>query len=152
MKLIFTILAIIYVLSPYDLMPDVAFGVGWLDDLIVLWLLWRFFYGARKILFGKESYHRHRNQYFNKQNRQRFTNGNTSGSRAGSNRTQGSNNPYTVLGVPTNATKEEIKTAYRKLANKYHPDKVHHLGDEFKKLAEERFKEIEAAYRDLSKK
>jgi len=56
-----------------------------------------------------------------------------------------------VLGVPRDATQEEIKKAYRQLANKYHPDKVEHLGDEFKKLAETRFKEIEAAYRELTK-
>ena len=78
MKLILTILAIIYVLSPYDLMPDVAFGVGWLDDLIVLWLLWRFFYATRRILFGKQGYHRQQRQYFNGQNHQRFTDGNAS--------------------------------------------------------------------------
>ena len=55
MKLILTILAIIYVLSPYDLVPDFAFGLGWLDDLVVLWLLWRFFYATRRILFGKQN-------------------------------------------------------------------------------------------------
>ena len=59
---------------------------------------------------------------------------------------------YEVLGLPRTAAPAQIKRAYRQLANKYHPDKVQHLGDEFKKLAEERFKEIEAAYRDLSKK
>ena len=44
---------------------------------------------------------------------------------------------------------EEIKNAYKQLANKYHPDKVLHLGEEFKKMAEERFKEIQEAYREL---
>jgi DnaJ like chaperone protein len=155
MKLILTILAIIYVLSPYDLMPDFAFGLGWLDDLVVLWLLWRFFYATRRILFGKQNVNQQRRQYFNRQGYQRFTDGNASGSSAGftgSNRSPESNNPYAVLGVSPHATQEEIRKAYRKLANKYHPDKVQHLGDEFKKLAEERFKEIEAAYRDVSKK
>jgi DnaJ like chaperone protein len=152
MKLILTILAIIYVLSPYDLMPDLAFGVGWLDDLIVLWLLWRFFYATRKVLFGKQGYNQQRNQYFNRQNHHRFKDGDASGSNTGFNNAHGSNDPYAVLGVSPRASQKEIKAAYRKLANKYHPDKVHHLGDEFKKLAEERFKEIEAAYRVLSKK
>ncbi|HUT69368.1 MAG TPA: DnaJ domain-containing protein [Desulfatiglandales bacterium] len=42
-----------------------------------------------------------------------------------------------------------MKNAYRKLANKYHPDKVDHLGDEFRVLAEQRFKEIQEAYQEL---
>ena len=38
------------------------------------------------------------------------------------------------------------------LARKYHPDKLEHLGDEFKALAETRFKEIQKAYQELSGK
>jgi len=51
---------------------------------------------------------------------------------------------YEVLGVPKNATKDEIKKAYRKLALQYHPDK--NPGD---KVAEEKFKEATEAYEVL---
>jgi len=54
---------------------------------------------------------------------------------------------YDVLGVPKNATDEDIKKAYRKLAMKYHPDR--NQGDEAKK-AEEKFKEAKEAYEMLS--
>jgi DnaJ-class molecular chaperone len=54
-----------------------------------------------------------------------------------------------VLGVGRNATSEQIKQAYRQLANQYHPDKVIHLGEEFRELAEKRFKEIQEAYQKL---
>ena len=52
---------------------------------------------------------------------------------------------YKVLGVGKNASDEEIKKAYRKLARKYHPDR--NQGD---KQAEERFKEISQAHDVLS--
>jgi molecular chaperone DnaJ len=52
---------------------------------------------------------------------------------------------YDTLGVPKNASRDEIKKAYRKLARKHHPDA--HAGD---KGAEERFKEIQHAYDVLS--
>jgi curved DNA-binding protein len=53
---------------------------------------------------------------------------------------------YQILGVSRDASPEEIKKAYRKLAMKYHPDKV--KGD--KKAAEEKFKQISEAYAVLS--
>lgn len=52
---------------------------------------------------------------------------------------------YGILGVPKSATQKEIKSAFRKLAAKFHPDK--HPGD---KSAEEKFKEINEAYTVLS--
>jgi molecular chaperone DnaJ len=54
-------------------------------------------------------------------------------------------NLYEVLGVAKNASQDEIKKAYRKLARQYHPDK--NPGD---KTAEERFKEVQGAYDVLS--
>lgn len=55
---------------------------------------------------------------------------------------------YKILGVPKNATPQEIKKAYRRLAKKYHPDI--YKGD--RKVAEEKFKEISEAYEVLSNK
>ena len=61
-------------------------------------------------------------------------------------------NPYDILGVDRSASASDIKKAYRKLAKKYHPDKVHHLGDEFKQFAEEKIKEINTAYDNIMQK
>ena len=150
MKLLLTILVILYVLSPWDLLPDFAFGWGWIDDLILLWVLWRFVYAGQRLGYRKRYYQAGRRSARNGTH-QRFSDGNSTGAGSQYGATETIRDPFAVLGIERNASLEEIKRAYRQLANKYHPDKVEHLGDEFKVLAEKHFKEIEAAYRELTK-
>ena len=52
---------------------------------------------------------------------------------------------YKVLGVSPDATDDEVKRAYRKLALEHHPDKVAALGEDVRKAAEKKFQEINAA-------
>ena len=58
---------------------------------------------------------------------------------------------YKILEIPSESSDEEVKKAYRKMANKYHPDKVSHLGEELQKLAEEKFKSVSDAYQAIKK-
>jgi molecular chaperone DnaJ len=57
---------------------------------------------------------------------------------------------YEVLGINKGASDEEIKKAYRKLAMKFHPDRVSTMPEAEKKSAEEKFKELQEAYAILS--
>ena len=57
--------------------------------------------------------------------------------------------PYKVLGVPVSATEDEIKSAYRDLARKYHPD--NYVNSPLSDLAEEKMKEINEAYDQIQK-
>jgi DnaJ like chaperone protein len=58
---------------------------------------------------------------------------------------------YALLETAPDAGNDDIKAKYRELVKKYHPDKVSHLGNEFKELAEKKFKEINAAYERIRK-
>ena len=146
MKYLIYVILILYIISPYDLLPDFFAGLGWIDDLIILGALYwyHFYYRPAKAKARYESTYRQEGQgsqskTYNENHAQkdeRFS----------------SRDPYTILGVSRGASADEIKSAYRKLANKYHPDKVDHLGEEFKELAEKKFKDIQEAYQKLTAK
>ncbi len=59
-------------------------------------------------------------------------------------------NPYEVLGISSGASKDEIRSVYRSLVAKYHPDKVAHLGHEFQAIAREKAIAINEAFEILN--
>ena len=58
---------------------------------------------------------------------------------------------YTVLEISPSATDEEVRSAYRRMAMKYHPDRVATLGPDVQKAAEEKFKKIQEAYATIKR-
>ncbi len=58
---------------------------------------------------------------------------------------------YKILEIERSATDEEVKKAYRRMAMKYHPDKVSHLGQDFQKAAHEKFQKVNQAYENIKK-
>jgi DnaJ like chaperone protein len=58
---------------------------------------------------------------------------------------------YKILEIEQTATDEEMKKAYRRMALKYHPDKVSYLGEEFRKAANEKFQKVNEAYERIKK-
>ena len=57
--------------------------------------------------------------------------------------------PYAVLGITADASEREIKNAYRRLISQHHPDKLGDVPEELKRRAEERAREINAAYEKI---
>ena len=151
-KIVLLVLALLYVLSPYDLLPDMVIGWGWIDDLVILGFLWRYLYLLKKKREGFQKYYQSGRNTHNDENYKKDAGENSSRSNT---QAQGSTifwDPYKILKIQRGASQEDIKKAYRQLAGKYHPDKVEHLGHEFKVLAEQRFKEVQQAYQELRSK
>jgi DnaJ like chaperone protein len=61
------------------------------------------------------------------------------------------NSSYDILELTPDATDDEVKKAYRRLAIQYHPDKVAHLGEDIRKAATEKFQTLNAAYEQIKK-
>jgi hypothetical protein len=135
MRWFYWILIILYLISPYDLIPDLIPGWGWADDLLLVGgVCWYF------LVFRRREGGQHRGYKGSREN-----------ATAEESPSEGvRKDPYAVLGVDRSASEEEIKKAYRLLAAKYHPDKVTHLGEEFRELAAKRFKEIKTAFDTLN--
>ena len=64
----------------------------------------------------------------------------------GSARTSYNKDPYKVLGINSNASDDDVRKAYRKMAMKYHPDRVAGMSEELQRNAADQMKEINQAY------
>ena len=58
---------------------------------------------------------------------------------------------YKILEIEPSVNDEEVKKAYRRMAMKYHPDKVSHLGEDFQNAAKEKFQKVNQAYENIKK-
>ena len=61
------------------------------------------------------------------------------------------NSDYRILEIEPSATDEEVKKAYRKMAVKFHPDKVAALGEDVQRAAKEKFQKVQEAFENIKK-
>ena len=141
LKIILAIGALVYILSPLDLIPDFLPLTGWLDDAFIAGVI---LYFLRRGVFP--AFLSWLNQFASGQNRSQTRSTFEGGSRFQETR----RDPYEILGLKPGADQAEIRAAYRRAAQAYHPDKVSHLGPELQALAKKKFLEIQKAYEALS--
>ena len=141
------ILVLLYILSPFDLVPDFFVGPGWVDDLLVIGALIWFLTARRPGESPGDFYRRYRGykrpppgqgegRYEEKRDREASLD-------------HEDEDPFKILGVEPGASPDEIKSAYRRAVAKYHPDKVTHLGKEFQEIAHRKLVTIQRAYEAL---
>lgn len=169
-KILLIIAGLAYLINPFDIIPDLFIPlVGWIDDTVILGvLLYLLRYGTLPNMFKKgrkkgkfartffrsgPSYSRYRENS--------HQNGSSSADPGKESNRQGRQeeksetrpkDPYQVLGVNRNATREEIQSAYREKVKQYHPDRVSQLGEELQEMANQKFVEIKEAYDKLMKR
>jgi uncharacterized membrane protein YkvA (DUF1232 family) len=147
------ILGLVYVVFPFDVVPDFFVGPGWLDDLAVLGLAYWWYSRMRRSYQEGTNYGPAGSSAGNGQaSREHASRGRSEQeSRQETDWEASEADPYETLGLRPGAAPEEIKTAYKRLAAQYHPDKVQHLGKEFQELAHKKFVIIQNAYNRLMK-
>lgn len=144
------IFVLLYLLSPYDVVPDFLFGPGWLDDLLLVGALIWFLMARRPGESPGDLFRRYRGS-------KRGSSGQGEGrheQRRERDAQEGDaeEDPLRILGLKPGASPDEIKTAYRRAVAKYHPDKVTHLGKEFQELAHKKLVAIQRAYETLTRR
>lgn len=123
------IAAVVYFIMPWDF--DFVPVVGRLDDLIFLALA-GYYYWKQPKGRGAKTWRR-----------STFADSPADPAFAGEQRDA---DPYRLFGVSRTDDAETVKKAYRDLIARYHPDRLHHLGEEFKGLAASKTTAINKAY------
>jgi len=144
LSVILIIVAFVYIISPYDFLPDFFPITGWLDDAFLMGILVYYFKFRR--LPGFLAWLMRTGNQSGRQDRAKSS-GHSDSTNKGD--PSDSSDPYQVLGLKAGAPPDEIRAAYRSAAQAYHPDKVSHLGPELRELAQKKFVEIQNAYDTL---
>lgn len=169
LKIMLILFGLAYLISPVDIIPDLLVPyVGWMDDSLVLFAIFHLIRHGELpwFLFKKKRVGKTEKSTGNQRKTSRnYNSGQAPYKNADQNPGQkekkqngsGNGTPcfksnHEILGIPPDATWEEIHTAYKEKIKQYHPDKVSHLGEEFSHLANEKFLEIQKAYGALKKK
>lgn len=129
------LIALLYFINPYDVVPDFLLGLGWLDDLAVFGLVLWWVSRLRRAYQASSTSSAYARKEQAAPGRQEAP----------------EEDPHKILGIQHSASEQEIKSAYKRLAAQYHPDKVQHLGKEFQELAHKKFVAIQKAYDTLMK-
>lgn len=129
------LLALLYLLSPVDLVPD-AGAVGFLDDILILLSVW---WWARQ---QARSPHQGEKEPEDSNRGQKAPGATAEAEQRW--------DPYKVLGVERGASREQIARAYREQMKRYHPDRVADLGKELQEVAHRKTIEIQRAYEELN--
>ena len=139
-KWLIVLVVLAYAALPFDLFPDAMGGWGRLDDILLAGLLGYLYFRRAKQASNASQKKAHQESAWRE-------------GRSGSSSSKGKDaqgdkreDPHAILGVDRGASQEDIRAAYRRLAALYHPDRHTHLGDEFRSLAEKKFKAIQSAY------
>jgi hypothetical protein len=153
-KFLLVILMLIYTVIPYDLLPDFIPVGGWIDDLFLLGLL---IYYLRKgrlpgFLYGRGKQYGYEGRDGREQGGSERSRENRGQFESPSKNGHQIKEPHVVLGIEPGAGEEQIRAAYRRAAQAYHPDKVSHLGPELQELAQKKFVEVQEAYDKLMRK
>ena len=123
--------ALLYLVVPWDF--DFIPVAGRLDDLIVLFLAFNYAWKRRKLSPEMTT----------------GGAGEEAKEAAGETVEEEEKDPYLLLGVEKGASEEQIHKAYRDLLSRYHPDRLHHLGEEFRQMAARRTVALNRAYAEI---
>jgi len=129
------LICLLYFINPYDVVPDFLLGLGWLDDLAVFGLVLWWVSRLRRAYQASSTSSTYARKEQAAPGRQEAP----------------EEDPHKILGIQHSASEQEIKSAYKRLAAQYHPDKVQHLGKEFQELAHKKFVAIQKAHDMLMK-
>jgi len=141
------ILVILYFISPVDLIPDVFGLPGRVDDLLV-GLAGLYFMGRNTAAANKRAGAAGR-RGTGQRTAGEATGGESQGGAQGKEKEREGSDPYKVLGVPRDAPFADVRRRYRERLLEVHPDRVQHLGGEFRELAEKKTRELNDAYRRI---